>query len=352
MKILVLTSSSDRPESALIAGLARNGHKLLIFGEPSAEHRARFAEIVDSVEFFAPKTKFDLKASARLKATIRDWKPDIVHAFTGRTLAAAVRSKTAETAFKLVAYRGTIGHLSHYDPATVLSFLSPKVDAISCVSNAVKRYLLSKDVPQERLFTIYKGHDPSWYQDGQTISREQLKMTDNHFVVTCVANSRPVKGVDVFIEAANSLKENSSIKFLVVGQVRDKKLFALSRTPHLQFLGFRTDAHKIIAQSDCVAVPSRGREGLPRALLEALAAKKAVIASAIGGIPEIISHEKEGLLIPPNDPALLARAISYLQLQPERRMEMGGHGYARLLSQFNVENTVTATEAMYQQLMS
>ena len=357
MKILVATASSDRPETALLCGLAERGHEVCVLGTPGPEHKAALLAKGIRVEEFEVKSRFDYKSASQLKKKVQSWNPDIVHAFTGRTLAAAVRVKSklkslGNKTFSLVTYRGTVGHLSRLDPASTCSFLSSKVDAISCVSDAVSNYMQLRNIPKEKLVTIYKGHNPLWYQSSETINRSALGIEDSAFTVICVANARPVKGVDVFIEAANQLSAQKQISFLIAGDIRDQELTGMAKNPRIKFLGFRKDAQALVGISDCLVVPSRGREGLPKALLEALSLNKPIIASKVGGIPEVIRNEQEGLLIPPNDPALLARAIIFLAYNPDKCRQLGTAGHSRLLNDFNVEQMVDKTERLYQQLSS
>lgn len=347
MKILIVTGTSDRPESALVCGLADKGHEVSLLGNPLPDHKQKFIERGITVLPFETKSRFDLKATSILREKIKAWQPQIVHAFSGRTLAAAVRCKSVNSEFKLVTYRGTVGHLSKFDPASRCSFLNKKVDAVSCVSQAVANYLKDQGVPEEKLFTIYKGHDPLWYQSENKLSRSDLGIDGDSFIVICVANARPVKGVDVFIDAANYLTSHFNITFLVVGDIGKEKLLNRAKNPRIKFLGFRKDAQALVSLSNLLIVPSRGREGLPKALLEALAMKKAVIASKVGGIAEVIRNERDGLLIPPNDANLLARSILYLSMNTALCSQLGATGYDRLLCDFSVEQMIAKTELLY-----
>jgi glycosyltransferase involved in cell wall biosynthesis len=342
LTILAITSESDRPESALLCGLAERGHKIKLIGKLHPD----FSNLSIKEEPLAIKSRFDFAASRFLKSEIEAFRPDIVHAFSGRGLAAAVRAKGN---FKLIGYRGTVGHLSHFDPASICSYLSHRVDAISCVSQAVKDYLIGMRVPAGKLFVIHKGHQASWYSSSlsQALTRESLNIPSQNLIVICVANARPVKGIDVFIAAANLLADESEISFLVVGEIRKRNLLTLSKNPNLKFLGFRSDAQALIGLSDLLVVPSRSREGLPKALLEAMALKKAIIASRVGGIPEAIEHDLEGLLIPPCDPSILSKAIKYLKARPELAQMFAQNAFAKLETELTVANMLDATEAMY-----
>lgn len=347
LKILAITTQSDRPESALLCGLAERGHKVKVIGKLQQDFKNPLIEEIP----LEIKNRFDFSASKLVNQQIHEFDPDIVHAFSGRGLAAAARCKGR---FKLIAYRGTVGHLSRLDPASRFSFLSPRVDAISCVSKAVKDYLLLKGVAEEKLFVVYKGHQINWYNSlsGLSLSKESLGFTKNDLIVICVANSRPVKGVDILIEAANLLKNDAEIKFILVGEIRDKNLFSQSKNPNLHFLGFRNDAQALIGGSDLLVVPSRSREGLPKALLEAMALQKPIIASRVGGIPEIIEHGLEGILIPPSDPEILSKAIKYLKNNSDQASQMAKNAFFKLQDMLTVEKMLASTELMYSACLS
>ena len=92
-------------------------------------------------------------------------------------------------------------------------------------------------------------------------------------------------------------------------------------------------------------------EGFPAALLETMAMKKPVIASAVGGVPEIVEPNRTGLLIPPQDPKALADAIICLLNNPEIAKKMGQSGYERVQQYFSIDSVVAKTEAVYDQLI-
>ncbi|MBL8724378.1 MAG: glycosyltransferase family 4 protein [Planctomycetes bacterium] len=91
----------------------------------------------------------------------------------------------------------------------------------------------------------------------------------------------------------------------------------------VSLLGHRTDVPELMAQLDVVVVPSVGTEAAPRAIAEAQAAGRAVVASRIGGVPELIAHGSTGWLVEPNQPAALATALQQLAEQPEQRQRLG-----------------------------
>jgi glycosyltransferase involved in cell wall biosynthesis len=289
---------------------------------------------------------------------------------------------------KIIAYRGTVGHLSKLDPTSWISFLNPKVAAISCVSHAVERYLLGQGVKPDRLFAIYKGHDPAWYEAARTTNVEQtrsdigvpsgaptgvgligvpgaigqlpLAVPDGPSgapIVCFVGNMRPVKGADLLIDAfsATSLSGGEQPAHLVlVGDIRDSAVRrAVERSKHafnIHLLGSRTDAAAIVAASDIFVMPSREREGLPKAVIEAMLLSKPVIVSDAGGMPEMVTDEESGLVVKANDVSALRNALDRLLADRALRERLGAAARERALTQFSVAKMIEQTEAMYRRV--
>ena len=118
----------------------------------------------------------------------------------------------------------------------------------------------------------------------------------------------------------------------------------------VHFLGFRSDVPDLLAACDIFVLPSLC-EGLPLAILEAMAAWKPVVATAISGTDETVVHGVTGLLVPPADPAALAGAIQSLLADPEASRRLGLAGRARVAREFLVETMVARVEAVYQELL-
>jgi glycosyltransferase involved in cell wall biosynthesis len=237
-----------------------------------------------------------------------------------------------------------------------MSYLHPKLDAISCVSHAVSKFLLDLGLPERKVFTIYKGHDPKWYAAPPAVTRDSLDVPADAVVVACAANMRPVKGVDLLIEAAATFEPNEKVYFLLIGEIRDKKIRALhqqmANRPHIKFLGYRKDAVAIVKASDIVVMPSREREGLPKAVLEGMALGKPCIVTAVGGMPELIRDQETGLVVAPGNIPALAEAIRALARSPERRKSYGHAGLARLQAEFSPAKTVEQTLHLYESVLT
>jgi glycosyltransferase involved in cell wall biosynthesis len=122
---------------------------------------------------------------------------------------------------------------------------------------------------------------------------------------------------------------------------------ALGVEHRVRMLGFRTDTADILASVDAVAVPSTRPDPLPNSAIEALAAGRPVVAANHGGLPEIVRDRSTGLLVRPNDPAALARALRELADDPERRARMGAAAAEDARERFGLERMLDEIEGVY-----
>jgi glycosyltransferase involved in cell wall biosynthesis len=126
---------------------------------------------------------------------------------------------------------------------------------------------------------------------------------------------------------------------------------ALDLGDSVVFLGFRSPAAPLLAACDLLVQPSI-TEGMPNAVLEAMASGKAVVASRVGGIPELVGPDEAGLLVPPGDCRALAEAIVRLLDDPERRARLGAAGRRRVEERFSLQSTRSAVEAVYASVLA
>jgi len=171
-------------------------------------------------------------------------------------------------------------------------------------------------------------------------------------LVGVVAQLKPKKGLSTFLEAAARVSPLlPNLRFLVVGDgpLREElETLAehLDLDRHVRFLGFRSDARALVELLDVLVVPSLS-EGTPLVVLEAMAAGIPVVASAVGGIPDQIRHEREGLLVPPGDSTALGDALLGLLRNPAHARRLGEAGRRRWASEFNHATMVGRVEAVY-----
>jgi glycosyltransferase involved in cell wall biosynthesis len=176
-------------------------------------------------------------------------------------------------------------------------------------------------------------------------------------IIGTLARFHKQKGYSYLLDAAVMLKENMpSVSFLLVGDgalksLMEEKAHSLGLSDSVIFTGIRRDVPEILALLDVFVLPSLW-EGLPIALLEAMAAGLPVVATRVGGVPEVVVDGVTGLLVPPRDPEAFSKAILKLLQDPDLRQKMGQAGRERVMEHFSAERMVQDTEALYQQLLS
>lgn len=355
MKVLTLVDVTDRSEIFLHKSLKEAGVDLEIVCSPSAHAYDSFPQMGIPVTRLSLKSRIDLSGIRTITEKLRNGYFDIAHAATNRTLSNVLLASRG-TPIKHIAYRGTIGHLSRLDPASWLVYLNPRVDKIVCVSNAVREYLLSLNIPPSRLVTIYKGHDISWYTGHKAPELSKFGIPPDAFIVGFTGSMRPVKGVDVLIQSALHLPEHLKIHFLLVGEVHDRKIEKLARNKKIRHMihlaGFREDAPALAGACNVFVMPSIHREGLPRAVIEAMAQGVPAIATNVGGMPELVVDQENGLIVPPRDPQALARAVLYFAEDPSRCRVFGKHAQERIRTHFNIQTTIKQTIQLYEEVLN
>ncbi|MBN1557329.1 MAG: glycosyltransferase family 4 protein [Lentisphaerae bacterium] len=353
MRILVVTAYIDRSEAALYTELARRGAEVRVACRPEAPRAAGLREAGLTVLPLAVRHRFDLSAAAAVARLLDDRPPDVLYAPANRTLAVSL-SAARRRPLPVVGYRGTIGHLSRWDPAARLTYLHPRVSRILCVSEAVRAYLLKFGLPPGRLVTVYKGHDPDWYAAPDPAARADFGIPPDAFLAGFTGTIRPVKGIPVLIRAFEALPDAIRPHLLLVGACRDRRaaraIRRSRRAAQIHTAGFRTDAAALAGLYDVFVMPSLGREGLPRAVIEAMAQRVPAVVSAVGGLPELVADPRCGCVVPPGDARALADALTALARDPVRRRRLGDAARARIAGAFHIDRTVAAVEALFRSL--
>lgn len=219
-------------------------------------------------------------------------------------------------------------------------------------------------IPLRKIITIPNGIDVTEYESYHTLTFEEINALKQRFgiastapVIGIVANFRQMKGHKTIVDALpRVLKSFPELKCLFVGSdlwhgtvqeyIREKQL---ERT--VICIGFQQNIPEILAILDIFLLPSLW-EGLPTSVMEAMAMKKPVIASTVGGIPELVEHEVTGLLIPPNDPVRLADEVIRLLNNPAWAAQLGQAGYKKIQQDFALTSSVAKIEEVYDQLIT
>ncbi|HEV8315902.1 MAG TPA: glycosyltransferase family 4 protein [Vicinamibacterales bacterium] len=184
---------------------------------------------------------------------------------------------------------------------------------------------------------------------------------ENRPLVLIVGHLSEVKGYPTFLRAARTIANAvPDCAFAALGgetvspgygKVLHDMAVGLGLANRVRFLGWRPDVADVLQAADVVTLPSRA-EGLPLAVLEAMACARPVVATPVGGVPDAVVNEETGLLVPPDDPRRLAAAILRLLRDRETAARMGAAGRRRVESSFSLESFASGVEAVYRDLLT
>jgi len=359
-RVLAITDRSDLPETELFIRLKNIGVDIEVACNPTGRYHPRLEK---SGIIFYPlflKTRFSPAGMREIREILDRKMYDIIYCFNNHATSNLILSRAGRTA-KVVTYRGTVGNINFFSPASWTTHLNPRVNRIICVSRAVRDHLnamqwMGIKFSSGRAVAIYKGHDLAWYQDAPTdLSEFGISKTD--FVVCFAGRDRPHKGAHVIVESARFLPKDLPVHFILMGKISEnrKLIRQISESPlrhRIHLPGFRNDAPAVIAAGDVFVMPSTKREGLSRAVIEAMCYGIPPIVTDVGGLPELVTDKESGLVIPPGDPRALARAIVDLYENPETRNRLGKNARIRIDRHFNINTTVEQTRKVFEDLMA
>jgi glycosyltransferase involved in cell wall biosynthesis len=276
-----------------------------------------------------PRLRSDLAALTALRQAAKAWKPDLLHA---HGLKAALAALTLFDAPVVV----TLHNLWPGGPIGRLVRLAlPRARAVICVSGAIRDSYTRAGVRLRRPVVIPHGIVPA------PLPPEPPE----RFSALFLGRLTEEKGVRVLLEAARLL-EGSGLPIQVAGDgpLRDEVEAAQDR---LRYLGHVEDPAAAYAGAGVVLVPSL-REGFGLTALEAMASARPVIASRVGGLPEVIQEGETGVLVAPGDASALAEAIRELAAHPDHARRLGEAGRRRAEIDFSRAKMIDALLATYQ----
>jgi peptidoglycan/xylan/chitin deacetylase (PgdA/CDA1 family) len=223
---------------------------------------------------------------------------------------------------------------------------------VVAVGAETDRELARAGVRAARRVVIRNGIEVSRFASSPTAESSGPSALPVQRVVGTVARLATEKGVDRLLEALpRLLPGNADVRLVIVGDGPERAaLEALARSldvsDRVTFLGFRPRVSEVLPLFDVFVLPSR-TEGIPLALLEAMAAGRACVATAVGGVPEVIQDGVTGVLVAPDDPAALSTAIGALLGDPERRQHLGGAACAHVQREWSEDAMARGYAALY-----
>ena len=358
IRSLCLTGGSDRPTIETFIGMRRDGIEVTVICRADHDNYQRLLDAgVPTIDMRFDK-RFDRKYVRQIREELIRGRYDIAHSFNSKALTNLLIA-SRNLPVKIIAYRGIVGNLSFLDPMSWMRYLNPRIDRIVCVCEAIRTWFLQMQpaflrMPSTRPVTIHKGHKLEWYTDEPAELAEEGIPADA-FVIACTAAYRPRKGVEYLIQALEKMPADIPAHLMLVGEMSAAKLTRIiDRSPareRIHRVGFKTNAPAYSAASDVFCLPSTKREGLARAIIEAMAYGVPCVVTNSGGSPELIVDGESGFVVPIKDSQALASAFEKLYRDPELRYRMGEAATQRIATEFRNEDTIRKTIALYEELL-
>lgn len=333
--------------------------------ESRPEYQPALAELRGAgVDFIGVRrgSRFDLRPWRRVVKLIRDRRIDIVHSHKiGSNIWGAIVSSWAPVPI-FVAHEHSWSYEGQM-PRRMLDrhLIANRADAFVAVSEADRRRMAEiEKISESKLRFIPNGIPESRDPDPAAAVRTELGIPADAPVVGVVATLRPEKILDVLIRATASLSEEfPDLRLLIVGGSEGDKthegdrLKALAEQLRLSsrviFTGLRMDIPELLETMDVTVLCSE-REGSPLSVMEYMQSAKPVVATRVGGLPDLVHDGVNGLLVEPHNAIDLAEAIVTLLRDPALARQMGRRGREMQKSEFSIEATTRRVEDLYEEL--
>jgi len=277
--------------------------------------------------------------------------------FRDSNIVGAFAGKLARVPF-LVGTRRNLGYWHNRIELAVLRLTNPLTDRFIVNAESIRAYTREKErIADDRMTVIYNGLVLDEYRQDPREARQAIRaeqgISSGDRVIVQVGNLRTVKGIDILIDAvADLLVRHSNAHLLIVGEGPERarleaQIGRLGLNGRIRLLGRRKDIARVLQASD-IGVLASHSEGLSNAIIEYMAAGLAVVATRVGGNPELIESGVSGYLVPSGDSRALGQALEQLINQPELAVRFGAAARAIAFNRFDVNQCVQMTQQFYE----
>jgi glycosyltransferase involved in cell wall biosynthesis len=340
--------------------LIERGHDLHLAVRPGSPLQDELPHASIKWHELSLRNALDVLSARALAAIIRQHGIEVMHAHVARDYTfCGIAARMA----KPVRFFITRHHFHPIKSNPVYAWTIGEARALIAVSDSVREQLVDS-FPNyaDRIAVV-----PNWIdaQGNGLLSRNAAREAfglHRRWAIAIVGQLTPLKRQELFITAATKLIKDrhwTDADFLVIGQPGSKSedveyanqlcqlVNVLGLEDHIRFTGFVNELPAKLSAFDIVVLPSQN-EGFSLALIEAMAAGCAVIASRVGGMAEIVEHEVTGLFLERNDDSALIAALSRLLTDNQLRQKMGGLAQASVIERFDRERVIDRIERLYQ----
>jgi glycosyltransferase involved in cell wall biosynthesis len=363
--VVLLTAglNPERFESLLVSGSENLGEGSML--DYALSHGVQPIIIPEIVGEFSLGPR-ELRAMVQLYRLMRQERPHVVHThtakagFIGRLAARLARVPVIVHTFHGLVLHGYYGSVKTHLLRHMERRLACLTDRIIAVSENVKRDLVNYSVAgAEHIQVIPLGLELEPFLNSAAFRgafRRELQLDGVERLVGIVGRIFPIKNHRLFLHAATLVaKEDPAVRFVIVGDgiLRseiERHVHHLGLADRVIFTGWRRDLPHIYADLDVLSVTSNN-EGTPVSAIEAMASGCPVVATRVGGLPDLIDEGKTGYLVPPEDAPSVAAAMLRLLHAPEAARRMGQAARARVKDCFTIQRLIRDTEQLYLELL-
>ncbi len=233
-----------------------------------------------------------------------------------------------------------------------------RADALQVISPQLELYVKSWKRPPKRTYLIPNGVDLSLYnqEDTGAAFRQRFEIPPEAPLLGSVGRLERVKGYDILLDAYSAVvKQNSHIRLVLIGdgperEQLEKQAAALALPHPVIFTGYTPDVPSALAALTMFVCSSRS-EGVPNAMLEAMAMARPIVSTRVGGVDSVLEGDQEGILVPTGESNALASAIVELLSNPQKMNTLGKAAHERVERDFSVERMIERAQGMYEDFL-
>jgi glycosyltransferase involved in cell wall biosynthesis len=305
-----------------------------------------------------------LRQQARLARYVTDRRIDIVHSYSFYgNLFAVPPARLAGVPVVIASIRDRAPYLTPMQKRAQ-RWACQLADCVLVNAEAVKEWLIGEGYDPAKIIVIPNGVELSRFErvNGAESPFRSLGIPDGAPVVLVVSRLNPLKGIESFMQAAALVaQEFPTVRFVIAGDTNPNERWywstltsltvTLGLTERLTFAGLRRDVPQLLAAATISVMPSLN-EALSNVVLESMAAGAPVVATRVGGTPEAIADDVNGLLVPPGDPRAMANAMAALLGDRSRARRLGDAARQSIHERFSMERMASATAQLYEALLT
>ncbi|HVR73496.1 MAG TPA: glycosyltransferase [Planctomycetota bacterium] len=345
----------------LLEGLRRRGYPVVLFTAPGSPLYERARNEGIETYGLTIRSEADVLAVLRLTRVLKRLRPSLLHMHTSHahTIGVCAAILAGNGMRRVVSRRVNFSIYRHSFFGLNWIKYCYGVDRYLTVSASVREVLVRDGVDPERIRVVHSGVDPERFRNARADQRarllEEWQLPAGIPLVGCIGALEPYKGFEHLLEAAAEVARGRDCAYVVVGEGElytelNRKARSLGLGHRFRLVGFRSDIGDILNALDVFVFPSL-EEGLGTSLLDALLLERPTVATRTGGIPEVIRHRLNGLLVEPRDSRALAAGIEELLADPEEGRRLGSEGKQTVVECFSVDCMVEKTLQSYVELL-